>query len=64
MRETELWRRLDRHLGATYARSWADQTALGEIGSRTVTEAIRDGVPFRMIWEAAWAALELPASER
>ena len=64
MRETELWRRLHKHLGATYARSWADQTALSAIGSRTVTEAIRDGVPFRLIWEAAWSVLELPASER
>jgi len=64
VRETELWRRLDRHLGSSYVRSWADQTALSAIGSRTVTEAIRDGVPFRQIWEAAWSVLELPASER
>jgi len=25
---------------------------------------VRDGIPSRDIWRAAWAALELPASER
>lgn len=64
MRETELWRRLERHLGVGYARSWAGQTALSELGSKTVLEAISEGVPFRQIWHAAWVSLELPASER
>ncbi len=64
MRETELWRRLEQHVGRSYARSWASQTALSELGSRTVVEAIADGVPFKTIWEAAWVALELPASDR
>ena len=27
-------------------------------------EAIAAGVPFKSIWEASWAALELPDSER
>lgn len=64
MRETELWRRLERHLGRTYAHSWADRMALPGLGSRTVLEAIAAGVPFKSIWEASWAALELPDSER
>ena len=64
MRETELWRRLERHLGPGYARAWAATVALGELRSRTVTEAIEDGVDAKRIWEAAWAALDLPASER
>ncbi len=64
MRETELWRRLERHLGAAYARSWAGQMALPSLNSRTVDEAITAGVPFKAIWEAAWGVLELPVSER
>jgi len=64
VRETELWRRLERHLGAGYARSWAATVALGDLGSRTVTEALAAGVDAKRVWQAAWAALELPASER
>lgn len=64
MRETELWRRLESHLGTRYAHSWASQVSLYDLRSRTVSEAIADGVDFKTIWLAAWAALELPASER
>ncbi|MGY4720870.1 DUF3046 domain-containing protein [Naumannella cuiyingiana] len=63
MRETELWERLDRHLGAAYSHVWAAQTVLPDLG-RTVEEAIAVGVPFKRIWRAVWLALELPASER
>ncbi len=64
MRETELWRRLERHLGADYARAWAAQVALGELGSRTVVEALDAGVPAVAVWRAVWTQLELPDSER
>nr|NLI51211.1 DUF3046 domain-containing protein [Propionibacterium sp.] len=64
MRETELRRRLVKHLGAAYASAWAAQTTLGELGSRTVEEAIADGVDFARIWRAVWSALDLPESER
>lgn len=64
MRETELWRRLEQHLGAGYARSWAAQVVLAPLGGRTVAEAIAAGVDCKSIWEAAWALLELPASAR
>lgn len=37
---------------------------LGEVGGRTVVEAIAAGVPFKDIWRAAWAALDLPPTER
>jgi len=57
-------RRLEHHLGRAYARSWAEQMALPALGSRTVAEAIAAGVPFKAIWLAAWAALELPEGER
>lgn len=64
MRETDLWARLERHLGSSYARVWSQQTTVPELGSRTVVEALNAGIPAKRIWLAVWATLELPASER
>ena len=64
VKETELWQRLQDHLGAGYYRVWASEFSLADLGQRTVAEAIRDGFSSKDIWRAAWAALELPASER
>ncbi len=63
MRETELWSRLNRHLGSTYARTWAEQYVLADLGSRTVVEALAAGVRCVTILRAVWAALELPPHE-
>lgn len=64
MRETELWERLRKALGATYAGAWAQQVALTELGSRTVVEALGAGVEAKVVWRAAHAMLELPAADR
>lgn len=64
MRETELWRRLEQHLGAGYAQVWAEQQVLADLGGRTVVEALASGLPPKEIWRACWAALALPARER
>ncbi len=64
MKETELWARLQRHLGAGYYRVWAAEHNLGELGGRTVVEALHAGIASKDVWRAAWAALDLPASER
>jgi len=64
MKETELWARLERHLGAGYYRVWAVEQNLGDLGGRTVAQALEAGVPCKEIWRAAWAALELPPTER
>lgn len=63
MREQELWRHLERHLGRAYARTWASSIVMAPLGGRTVVEAIAAGVPFKTIWRACWATLELPDSE-
>lgn len=63
MREVELWTRMDKALGADYARYWAQQVVLAELGSRTVVEAIAAGLPFKQIWRAVWRQLELPQSD-
>ena len=64
MRETELWARLTAALGPAYATVWADQVALPSLGSRTVVEALRAGLPCKTVWRAAWEWLELPAHDR
>lgn len=64
MRETELWRRLEHHLGASYAHSWAGQVVMAELGGRTVLEALDAGVPVVRVWRAVWAQLELPDADR
>ena len=64
MKETEFWRRMDEHLGPTYARVWAAEQTLPALGSRTVAQAMADGEPTKVIWRAVWAALELPDRER
>ena len=64
MRHTEFWARMETALGPSYARSWAEQQVLGELGGRTVVEALAAGEPPKVVWRAVWAALELPARER
>jgi predicted phosphoadenosine phosphosulfate sulfurtransferase len=64
MRHTEFWARMDRVLGATYARTWAEQQVLAALGHRTVSQALDDGEPPKHVWRAVWERLELPLSER
>ena len=60
VREAELWERLKSSLGEGYAAVWADQVVLADLQSRTVSQALADGVPCKQIWRAAWEFLELP----
>lgn len=64
VRLTEFWQRMEHHLGATYARTWARDQVLPELGERTVAQALEEGYPAKEVWRAVWRALELPASER
>lgn len=64
MKETELWRRLARHLGEGYCHVWALEHHLAELDGRTVCQALADGEPCKLIWRAVWSALELSAAER
>ena len=64
MREVELWQRMKTALGDDYARAWAEQTAMADLGGRTVIEALNDGVASKTIWRAVWAQLELPPRDR
>ena len=64
MRHTEFWSRMEGALGSGYARVWASQHVLTDLGGRTVDEALAAGEPPKRVWEAVWAVLELPARER
>jgi len=64
MRETELWARLTAAVGPAYVATWAEQVALPAIGSRTVAEALKAGLPCKTIWRAAWEWLELAQRDR
>jgi hypothetical protein len=64
MRHTEFWTRMEAALGPAYARAWAEQFVLGELGERTVSQALDAGVAPKTVWAAVWRALELPPSER
>ena len=64
MKETELWLRLQHHLGAGYYRVWAAEFSLAALQHRTVVQALREGESSKIIWRAVWEALELPDRDR
>jgi hypothetical protein len=53
-----------RHLGDSYAESWARDQVLRSLDGRTAIQALDDGESTKDVWRAVWAELELPASER
>jgi len=55
---------MEEALGAAYARTWADQFSITELGSRTVHEALADGYSPKEVWAAVWRVLGLPDTQR
>ncbi|MFT4298671.1 MAG: DUF3046 domain-containing protein [Aeromicrobium sp.] len=64
MRHSEFWERMDLHLGAAYARLWADTQVIDVLDHRTPSEALDAGVAPKQVWRAVHERLQLPASER
>ena len=64
MRLTDFWARMDDALGPAYARSWASMFVIGELGGRTVDEALAAGVFPKEVWAAVWRVLELPQTKK
>lgn len=64
MKHTEFWGRLEHVLGPVYARTWARDFVMSDLGERTAEEALAAGMPPKEVWAAVWRALELPPSER
>jgi hypothetical protein len=61
---TEFWRRMERQFGPAYAESYARDQVLGELGGRTVREALDQGEDAKTVWRAVCAAVDVPARER
>lgn len=64
MRLTEFWRRMDAHFGPAYARSWARDQHLAELGGLTVDEALAGHWETVDVWRAVWAHEGMHARER
>ena len=64
VRLSDFWERMDEHFGRAYALSWADDQVLGELGGRTVAQALADGDDTREVWLAVWEHERLPATSR
>ncbi|GIF18451.1 hypothetical protein BJ973_008590 [Actinoplanes tereljensis] len=56
MRLTDFRARLDKAFGATYAQSIAADHSFGELGDRTINQAIADGIDTATIWRAVVTA--------
>jgi hypothetical protein len=55
---------MEDHFGASYARSWANDTHLEQLGGRTAIQALKDGEEAVTVWRAVWAHEGLPARDR
>jgi Protein of unknown function (DUF3046) len=64
VRLTDFWERMELHLGPAYARSWAHDMVLAQLGGRTVDQALAAGEDTKDVWRAVAASLELPARDR
>ncbi|WP_159939830.1 MULTISPECIES: DUF3046 domain-containing protein [unclassified Nocardiopsis] len=64
MRLTVFWNKMHEQFGEAYAHSLAQDYVLEGVGSRTVQQALADGVSARQVWHAVCDAFDLPASAR
>lgn len=64
VRHTEFWERMDSALGPSYARTWAREHVISDLGERTVEQALAAGEQPKVVWRAVWSILGLPASAR
>jgi hypothetical protein len=55
---------MERKFGMSYARSYAADMVLSELGSRTVDQALREGDDAKAVWRAVCDATSAPLSER
>jgi len=55
---------MDEALGAAAADTFASDQVIGDLGNRTVREALAAGVPAKEVWRVLCATLNLPARLR
>lgn len=64
VRLTDFWERMEHHLGAAYADSWARDYVIAALGGRTVHQALAAGEDTKVVWRAVCDTLRLPPGER
>lgn len=62
MRHSEFWALMEGHLGAGYARVWANTHVMSSLGGKTASEALADGASPKVVWRAVHAERDLPSS--
>jgi hypothetical protein len=58
------WDRMRAQFGDSYAASVAQDQVLAALGSRTINQALADGVEVVKVWRAVCEAFELPERVR
>jgi hypothetical protein len=64
VRLTEFWQRMRAQFGETYAESVAKDHVFAKLGSRTVNQALADGVDAKTIWRVVSEEFDVPAHLR
>ncbi|WP_133741757.1 DUF3046 domain-containing protein [Actinorugispora endophytica] len=64
MRLSQFWQRMNEQFGEAYADSLARDHVIEELGSRTVRQALDDGVAAKEVWRAVCESFGLPAAAR
>ncbi len=60
VRLTAFWERMRAQFGDVYAESVAKDYVIESLGSRTVNQALADGVEAKLVWRAVCDAFRVP----
>lgn len=61
---SHFWTLMNDEFGEAYATSLARDHVLGNLGGRTVLEALEQGEPPRTVWEALCEDMDVPVARR
>ena len=64
VRTSDFWRLMDDEFGESYSRTLARDLVVGELGDRTVAEALDAGLDPRAVWEGVCRAQDVPNERR
>ncbi|MFD0773803.1 DUF3046 domain-containing protein [Streptomonospora algeriensis] len=64
MRLSHFWERMHEQFGESYAESLARDHVIEALGSRTVEQALADGIGAKEVWRAVCEDFGLPATVR
>jgi hypothetical protein len=64
VRLTEFWERMRAQFGEVYAESVAKDYVLSGLGSRTVDQALAEGIDAKTVWRAVCEAFKVPERQR